>query len=277
MTNQEMTADVRESLTKQLLNISGHVGCVVKRPLEVTVVNQSDIHPWKFPPRCEYMYGEWLREEMEAGKSPQPCNDPDIAILLWQAKRYSVTIKGLEARKMIPHIPFPEIQKAVKYSLPSLTASLKGDERNVLLTLSRMWFTLETGEITTKDAAAEWALPKLPEHLSPFLKSAQEAYLGKANNSWDGKENEDSSFSNVNPSRDNWINGFFGIGGFYLCCVANYDAARAEVVLARGNKQENKDAFDSLYTHKAEIESALGTALQWNRGKLPCGVDKEVL
>ena len=77
---------------------------------------------------------------------------------------------------------------------------------------------------------------------------------------------KDGSFSNVNPSRDNWINGFFGIGGFYLCCVANYDAARAEVVFGRGNKQENKDAFDSLYTHKAEIESALGTTLQWNRG-----------
>lgn len=72
---------------------------------------------------------------------------------------------------------------------------------------------------------------------------------------------EDGSFSNVNPSRDNWINGFFGIGGFYLCCIANYDAARVEVVLGRGNKQENKDAFDSLYTHKAEIESTLGTTL----------------
>ena len=77
---------------------------------------------------------------------------------------------------------------------------------------------------------------------------------------------EDGSFSNVNPSRDNWINGFFGVSGFHLCCVANFDAARAEVVFGRGNKQENKAAFDGLYTHKAEIESALGTALQWNRG-----------
>lgn len=76
----------------------------------------------------------------------------------------------------------------------------------------------------------------------------------------------DGSFSNINPSRDNWINGFFGIGGFYLCCVANYDAARAELVFGRGNRQENKDAFDSLYIHKAEIESALGIALLWNRG-----------
>ena len=54
------------------------------------------------------------------------------------------------------------------------------------------------------------------------------------------------SFSNVNPSRDNWINGFFGVGGFYLCCVANFDAARA--------------------AHKSEIEAVLGTALRWNRG-----------
>jgi hypothetical protein len=76
----------------------------------------------------------------------------------------------------------------------------------------------------------------------------------------------DGAFSNVSPSRDNWINGFFGTGGFYLCCVANYDAARAEVVFARSNKQENKDAFDRLFLNKAEIESKLGTSLQWNRG-----------
>ena len=76
----------------------------------------------------------------------------------------------------------------------------------------------------------------------------------------------EGAFSNVSPSRDNWINGFFGIGGFYLCCVANFDSARAEVVFARGNRQENKDAFDKLYKHKREIEEKLGINLQWNRG-----------
>lgn len=33
-------------------------------------------------------------------------------------------------------------------------------------------------------------------------------------------------------------------------------------LLERGNKQENKDAFDRLYTHKADIESALDASLQ---------------
>lgn len=48
------------------------------------------------------------------------------------------------------------------------------------------------------------------------------------------------SFSNVNPSTDNWINGFFGIGGFYLCCVANFDSARSEVVFARAERSEKR-------------------------------------
>ena len=76
----------------------------------------------------------------------------------------------------------------------------------------------------------------------------------------------DGSFSNVSPSRDNWITGFFGIGGFYLCCVANNNAARAEIVFSKENERENKDAFDRLYTYKAKIESTLGTTLRWNRG-----------
>ena len=65
-----------------------------KRPLEVTIINQSDIVPLQFPPKCQYMYGEWLRGEMEAGEYPQACNDPDIMILLWQARKNSITLKG---------------------------------------------------------------------------------------------------------------------------------------------------------------------------------------
>lgn len=80
---QEIEEDEREILTEQLLNISGHIGCKDKRPLEVTVLNKKDIISWKFPLRCEYMYGEWLREEMEMKKFPQAFYDPDIIILLW--------------------------------------------------------------------------------------------------------------------------------------------------------------------------------------------------
>ena len=190
ITKQELSNSIRADLTKQLLKISGSVGCIEKRPLEVTIINQSDIVPLQFPPKCQYMYGEWLRGEMEAGEYPQACNDPDIMILLWQARKNSITLKGAESKELIPAIPFHEIKKAIRFSLPGLISSFKGDERNVLLTLSRMWFTLVTEEITTKDVAAKWVILKLPERFPPLLTTAKEAYLGNLSDEWETVEKE---------------------------------------------------------------------------------------
>lgn len=182
--NGHMSEAMRSELTKRLMLISGKIECSDKRPLEVTVVNLKDVAPWRFPPKYEYMYGEWLREQMEAGDIPQADYDPDVAILLWQARSYSLSLKGPEVMKIIEPISKKDIQKAIKCSLPSLVTSIKGDERNVLLTLARMWFTTSTGEICTKDAAAEWAIPRLPQKLAMLLETARKAYLGECEDCW---------------------------------------------------------------------------------------------
>ena len=72
------------------------------------------------------------------------------------------------------------------------------------------------------------------------------------------EENFDNkSFDNVNTSKENWINGTFGIGGFAICCIANYDFARVDVYFGKTNANENKIAFDNVMLHKLEIESNL--------------------
>lgn len=73
-------------------------------------------------------------------------------------------------------------------------------------------------------------------------------------------------FSGVSPSKENWVNGYFGIDGFKLCCVANHDGARVELHFGKAEKAENRKAFDNLERHKAEIEEALNTSLVWDRG-----------
>ncbi len=188
--NESMTPCARKELTARLMSVSGPPGHPDKRPLEVTVLRQCDIIPFQFPPRYEYLYGEWLRPGLEAGNIPQPGHNPDLAILLWQARQHSVALQGTEAEKLIPPIPFSVIQMAIRDSLPGLLDWLKGDERNVLLTLARMWFTLETGRICSKDAAAEWAGAKLPKGISPLLEMARAAYLGKIQDKWDNAEKD---------------------------------------------------------------------------------------
>ena len=50
--------------------------------LELTVITVSEVAPWRFPPKAEFVYGEWLREDFEAGGVPEPARDPDLAIVL---------------------------------------------------------------------------------------------------------------------------------------------------------------------------------------------------
>lgn len=76
----------------------------------------------------------------------------------------------------------------------------------------------------------------------------------------------DGSFSNVHASKQNWIGGFFGVNGFNICCVANYDSARVEIYMGNANKDYNKAAYDRLIIHRSQIESALGVSLIWDRG-----------
>ena len=79
-----------------------------------------------------------------------------------------------------------------------------------------------------------------------------------------GFRSEGGSFSNVNPSKNNWISGFFGIGGFKINCVANFDFAMVELYLGKVNKEENKKAFDMLIRYKDDIEKSLGVSLVWS-------------
>ena len=97
---------------------------------------------------------------------------------------------------------------------------------------------------------------------------------------------ESGAFNNCNPVKENWVYGYVGIRGFYLCCVGNYDSARVEIYLGKTDDSENKKSYDIIAAHKKEIEESLGEQLIWDRGdgkkssKIYCkingvGIDKE--
>lgn len=195
ITNHGLTEKTRSDLTNRLMLLSGKIGNInAIRPLEVTVINKNDIFPWHFPPKYEFMYGEWLREQFEKGEIPRPTYDPDLAILLAQAREKSITLYGVKAAEVLEPVPIKDILRAMKESLPGLIEDIKGDERNVILTLARMWFTASTGEISSKDQSAEWTIPQLPEYHAALLELARKAYLGEHVDKWEGMETEVASF-----------------------------------------------------------------------------------
>lgn len=58
----------------------------------------------------------------------------------------------------------------------------------MLLTLSRMWYTLDTGKFASKDQATLWAEGKVPAEHASLLRLARDAYLGNRSDPWDDQE-----------------------------------------------------------------------------------------
>ncbi len=73
------------------------------------------------------------------------------------------------------------------------------------------------------------------------------------------------TFGNCNPITSNTVVGSFGISGFSICCIANYDTARIDFYMGKSDAARNKAAFDLLHAHKDEIEEELGVSLTWER------------
>lgn len=195
--NKSLPELTRRKLTDRLMLISGKIGNTDSiRPLEVTVINQGDVVPWQYPPKNEFIYGEWLRDQFEEGQIPKPTYDPDLAIVLAQVRKNSVSLFGPDASDILEPVPMTDIRRAIRESLPGLIEDIKGDERNVILTLARMWLTVAVGEISPKDVAAEWAIPRLPKEHATLLDLARKAYLGEYVDKWEGLDPEVTALVN---------------------------------------------------------------------------------
>lgn len=154
------------------------------RPLDVTVIALDDVVPWRYPPVCDFLYGEWLRDEFADGSVPQPHASPDLAILLTSAREHAVAVLGPPLDQLVAPVPTADLRQAILDSLEPLLTGLIGDERNVLLTLARMVVTLESNEIVPKDVAAQQILPTLSEPSARLLEQAAAAYRGAGDDDW---------------------------------------------------------------------------------------------
>lgn len=174
--------DVRKTLCAELLQISAFPGESQNlRALEVTVLVESDTRPWRHPAKRELQFGEWQRQSILRGIIDPPTTDADLAILISQARQQSIALLGLEAKDFFEQIPKQDLFNAMKNALElwNSCSDWAGDERNVILTLTRIWRSATSCEIVSKEVAAHWAIERLPTHHKPIVKEALLAYLGQ--------------------------------------------------------------------------------------------------
>jgi len=180
------TPGERERILRGLLGVSrrGHPDPAA-RSLELTLVARDAIDPWRYPPRQELQFGEWWRHEYESGDlEPWTDPNPDLATLIAQVRVEGRALVGPAPRELLPEVPAADLRRAMVESVPPLLDDLSTDIRNVLLTLARIWATLETGRFLAKDAAADRAAGRLEGADRALLERARDGYRGTVDDSW---------------------------------------------------------------------------------------------
>jgi len=187
VSNRPTTHKEKTELAMSLLKISGIYMKSKKLPIEITIVDKSEINPWHYPPKFDFQYGEWLRKEFENDNTePWPTKEmPDLALLITQILLASNTLIGTNPDQLLCPVPYKDFMAAIIDALPILMSDLDNDIRNVLLTLARIWSTVATNAIRSKPAAADWVINHLPEKYRPVIDRAKTICKGEEKEYWD--------------------------------------------------------------------------------------------
>lgn len=179
------TPGERGRIVRDLLAISGRRATRgPARPVELTIVQAAELRPWRGSPSVELLYGEWLRDKLEGGEVPPPAPMPDLGPEIALALQGDRPLFGPSPARFLDPVPAADLRRSVLAGIPSLLADLETDTRNVLLTFARIWLTLETGVVGSKDHAAAWAIERLPPGTQGVLIRARELYLEGADIEW---------------------------------------------------------------------------------------------
>ena len=178
----------KQQLVTRLLALSpeGHAQ-VGFRPVELTIVVESEIRPWRYPPSMDFQYGEWLRGDFESGNLEPGSSrlDPDLAPLITMTLLANHPLLGPLPAEVFEPVPHADFIAAIVSGIDELLGDLDSDTCNVILTLARIWSSVATGRVRPKDAAADWALARLPEDQREVLAHARAIYLGDEADVWE--------------------------------------------------------------------------------------------
>lgn len=187
------TREEKQCLVDRLLAISGRMTPLGRwRRIELTVVVERDIKPWHYPPSFDFQYGDWLRNEFESG-DVEPWSttvNPDLTILIRMVMLGNTAAFGPLPSKIFDPVPHDDLVCAMISDIDRLRDDLNSDTRNAILTLARIWSTVATGSIYSKDSAADWVLDCLPQVHRSVLAQARAMYLGDQVERWNDLEDQ---------------------------------------------------------------------------------------
>jgi predicted nucleotidyltransferase len=182
VTTRRTTLDEKRRLVDLLLRVSKD-----PQPIELDLVVDSEIRPWRHPAPFDFHYSELWRAQFESGNVRPWTRDTnrDLASVVTMALAGDTALCGPPPADVFDPVPREDYRDAILKDVETVGEYLEWDTRNVILTLPRVWAVVATDGVHSKLGAAEWALSRLPPEHRHVLERACAIYRGEEEDRWD--------------------------------------------------------------------------------------------
>lgn len=187
ISRRSLDAERRLRLAKMLLGISApYEPPGPPRPIELDLVLDTALHPWRYPTPLDFHYSEEFRARFKAGEHEawEGLESRALAAHITVLRQAGVAIAGPPIESVFPEVLWSDYVHALTHDLDWCRDHFAKFPRYGVLSIARIWATLATQAPQSKASGAEWALPRLPADLRPVLEHGLDVYTGATEEHW---------------------------------------------------------------------------------------------
>jgi predicted nucleotidyltransferase len=183
ITRRGMTVDEKRHAAETLLAVSSD-----PRPVEISVMRETDLRPWRHPAPYDFHYGEgaWrerLQRELTNGDwrrwNDERRHDPDLAAHVTVTRVRGICIEGAPIEGALPPVPAADYWDAIEGDFRWIVEHPEEDPVYGVLNACRVLGCAETGQVLSKDEGGVWALAALPVEHRSVVERALAVYRGR--------------------------------------------------------------------------------------------------
>jgi predicted nucleotidyltransferase len=179
-----MTVEEKRRTAEMLLAVSN-----APRPVEIHVLRETDLRPWRHPAPFDFHYGEptWrepFREQLvgEGWRlwSDEPAYDADLAAHVTVTRARGVRLTGEPIEAVFPAVPAGDYYDSILQDLRWVREHSGGNSVYGVLNACRVLGFAEAGRVLSKDEGGVWAMGVLPPEHRDLIAAALATYRGES-------------------------------------------------------------------------------------------------